>query len=296
MTGQRILVTGVTGLIGFPLAVELAKSNTVYGASRFRKKNKAGIEQHGIIPVEVDFTSADLGALPDGVDYVFNQAMAYTDDFAHSMAINAFAAGRLMERYKHSKGIVLASTGSVYPRTDDVADEDTPLCGTHPYAVSKICGDMFGVYFSIRDGTPTCILRYYTPYSPTGGRRRWHVDNMADGQPLLCPKARCAPLFITDVVAMTIRAGACCTSPPTIINVAGDERITKKDLADRLAEAVGRPAVFGGPHADDTRSLVCDNTKRKRLLGEQTVSLDEGIRRVCDAYRQGQPTDPRPSA
>ena len=35
LTGRRILVTGVTGMVAGPMAARLASDNTVYGAARF---------------------------------------------------------------------------------------------------------------------------------------------------------------------------------------------------------------------------------------------------------------------
>ena len=35
LSGKRILVTGVTGMVAGPMAARLAPDNTVYGAARF---------------------------------------------------------------------------------------------------------------------------------------------------------------------------------------------------------------------------------------------------------------------
>ena len=35
LSGRRVLVTGASGLVAFPVAAELAKSNEVYAVARF---------------------------------------------------------------------------------------------------------------------------------------------------------------------------------------------------------------------------------------------------------------------
>ncbi|MGB8362945.1 MAG: hypothetical protein ACLQUZ_09195 [Rhizomicrobium sp.] len=35
LSGHRVLVTGASGLVAFPVAVELAKSNEVYAVARY---------------------------------------------------------------------------------------------------------------------------------------------------------------------------------------------------------------------------------------------------------------------
>ena len=77
LTGQRILVTGVTGAIALPVARFLAKDNEVFGAARFDDPSRQEeVEAAGISPCKVDLGGADLSALPDQVDYVLHYAYA----------------------------------------------------------------------------------------------------------------------------------------------------------------------------------------------------------------------------
>ena len=285
MDGQRVLVVGATGMIGSHLAQELAKTNTVYGAGLFAERTCESVTQHHIIPIPLDVTTDDLDALPDEVDYVFIEIMYHgPDDYARSMQVNAFTTARLLERYPRCKGVVLGSTGSVYRYITTPADEHTPLDGLGAYAVSKICSDMFGEYFSRYHGTSVCVLRYYGPYCETGGSVKWALDAMVGQEPIRWPERRSAPLYMSDVVAMTIRAADCCTSPPTIINVAGDEIVSKHRIVEMIAAHLGREPLFGDANPRGPIVVAADNVKRKALLGEQTVSLVEGVRRVCAAY------------
>ena len=290
MDGQKVLVVGATGLIGFYLAKELARDNTVYGVARFEHRAQDDVARHNIIPVPFDVTEGDFGSLPADVDYVFNEVMLYSeDDFPQSIAVNAFPTARLFERYRHTKGIVLGSTGSVYRLGVEPADENSPLDGRMPYSLSKICSEMFGEYFSREYDVPACILRYYQPYCETGGFLKSFLDSIVAGKSLMRADIHMAPVHMSDVVAMTIRAADHCTSPPTVINVSGDQIIPKRQLVERMADMLGRQPVFDEDDPKPPYVVASTNTKRKQLLGEQKVSLAEGARRVCDAYLQSHP-------
>ena len=71
-TGQRILVTGVTGQIAFPMASFLAApelDNEVFGLARFGGEgDRSRVEAAGIVPVVADLGGGDLSAVPADVD------------------------------------------------------------------------------------------------------------------------------------------------------------------------------------------------------------------------------------
>ena len=78
LTDARILVTGVTGQVGGPLARRLAAAgNTVFGASRFSDPAaRDAFEADGVRPVSIDLEAARLDEVPDGLDYVIHMAVS----------------------------------------------------------------------------------------------------------------------------------------------------------------------------------------------------------------------------
>ena len=73
---EKILITGATGKIAFPIARALAQRNEVWGAARLR--NPADCDKltaAGITPVALDMSTGDLSAVPDDFTYVFHAAV-----------------------------------------------------------------------------------------------------------------------------------------------------------------------------------------------------------------------------
>src|SRR5215470_12896082 len=101
LTGKRIVVTGLTGQVAFPIARELAKTNEVIGVARFsRPADRERVGALGVRCVTADLAADALDVVPDDVDYILHFAVAKSreGDFDHDLAGNAEATGRLMAR------------------------------------------------------------------------------------------------------------------------------------------------------------------------------------------------------
>src|SRR4030095_6309411 len=76
LSGKRVLVTGASGLVALPVAVELAKSNEVYAVARYSDpEQKRLIEAAGAHAIAFDLANPDLSPLPKSVDVVINYAV-----------------------------------------------------------------------------------------------------------------------------------------------------------------------------------------------------------------------------
>ena len=285
MEGQRILVLGATGLIGFPLATELARNNEVIGVNRFRKRSAEELAERNVVPLRMDITTDPFIALPDGIDYVFNEVMLYDPtSYDESMEVNAYPVAKLMQRYEGCRGIVLGSTGSVYASTGDPMKEGAPLAGNDAYSLSKICAEKFAVHFSRELDIPTSILRYYHPYSVAGGVIPSLRRAVEAGSSITLADILYSPLFISDVVRYTIEAASRCASPPWVVNICGKEIASRREIVNMLCESLGRdPASLSFADGAQSPSEIGDCSEQVRLLGPQQVSLAEGVRRVAEA-------------
>lgn len=179
LTGQRILVTGVTGQVAGPLARNLvAAGNTVYGTSRFADPaQREAIEADGIVPVSIDLETARLDEVPDGLDYVINMAVSKEQDFDRALAANAEGAAFLVEKTKGVKAFFHCSSCAVYEpngqvphvETDPLGDNHRPMGFMPTYSISKIAAESAVRYASRRFDVPAVIARLDVPYGPGHG-------------------------------------------------------------------------------------------------------------------------------
>lgn len=116
LTGEKILITGATGKIAFPIARALAPNNEVWGAARLRDPaDRERLEAAGIIPLALDISTGDFSTLPDDFSYVFHAAVdTGQGDWTRCVDTNAQKSGDLLHHCRATKGFVFCSTGSVY--------------------------------------------------------------------------------------------------------------------------------------------------------------------------------------
>jgi len=179
LTGQRILVTGITGQVARPLARNLVGAgNTVYGASRFADPaSKVKVETEGITPVAIDLELARLDEVPEGLDYVIHMAVSKEKDFDRALAANAEGAAFLVEKAAGVKAFFHCSSCGVYEpnglvshvETDPLGDNHRPMGFLPTYSISKIAAESAVKYAARRFGVPTVIARLDVPYGPTHG-------------------------------------------------------------------------------------------------------------------------------
>jgi UDP-glucuronate 4-epimerase len=113
--GAKILVTGPTSQVAFPLARALARDNEVHGLARFKKdSDRARVESIGATCHAADLAHDSLDSLPDDFDYVLNFAVVKSGDFDYDLAANAEGVGRLMSHCRRAKAFLHCSSAAVY--------------------------------------------------------------------------------------------------------------------------------------------------------------------------------------
>ena len=130
LKGEKILITGVTGKIAFPIARKLAAENEVWGVARLRTTgDRERLENAGIRAVALDFSGGDLSALPDDFSYVFHAAVdTGQGKWRDCVQTNAQHSGDLLYHCRNAKGFVYCSTGSIYGYQGQrpLTEEDPP--------------------------------------------------------------------------------------------------------------------------------------------------------------------------
>lgn len=190
LTGQRILLTGVTGQVARPLARNLvAAGNTVFGTSRFADDAaREKVAATGVIPVRADLETADLDEIPDDLDVVLHFAVSKDPDFDRALAANAEGTAFLIEKVAGVRAFLHCSSCAVYEpngheahkETDPLGDNHRPMGFLPTYSISKIAAESAARYASRRFGVPTVIARLNVPYGPKHGWMAFQLQ-MAQG-------------------------------------------------------------------------------------------------------------------
>ena len=291
LSGKRVLVTGASGLVALPVAVELAKSNEVYAVARYSDpEQKRIIEAAGAQAIAFDLADEDLSPLPKSVDVVINYAVLPPSHPRH-YDVNAGATGRLARRYRDCEAFVHGSTGSLYQyQGERPLREDDPY-GLHswaePYAASKIAAEYLLKHLSEDYQMPTVMVRIFSFYGPRGGGVTQRVDQVARGEPVsVYPGVRNVhtPLYEDDYVEKTIAAAGIAKVGAEIINLGGSEAVTTQEYCLMAGEMLGREPIF----VENSKAwpIWADTTKMEKLLGSSRVSVREGVRRSVEAAQE----------
>lgn len=288
LSGRRVLVTGASGLVALPVAVELARSNEVYAVARFSDPaQKRILESAGARTIAFDLAEHDLSPLPKSVDVVINYGVL-PPTHKDAYEVNAGAAGRLARRYRDCEAFVHGSTGSLYQyQGERPLREDDPY-GLHSsaeaYAASKIAAEFLLKHLSEDYGLPTTIVRIFSFYGPRGGGVTQRIDQVARGLPVsVYPGVRNVhtPMFEDDYVEKTIAAAGIASTPAEIINLGGTEPVTTQEYCNMAGELLGREPVFVSN--SEAWPIWADTTRMVERLGPCRVSMREGVRRVVEA-------------
>ena len=291
LSGKRVLVTGASGLVALPVAVELAKSSEVYAVARFSDpEQKRMLEAAGAHAVAFDLADPDLSPLPKSVDVVINYAVlppVHKDAYA----VNAGATGRLARRYRDCEAFVHGSTGSLYQyQGERPLREDDPY-GLHSsaenYAASKIAAEFLIKHLSEDYQLPVTIVRIFSFYGPRGGGVTQRIDQVARGEAVsVYPGVRNVhtPLYEDDYVEKTIAAAGIAKIGAEIVNLGGSETVTTQEYCEMAGEILGKKPVF----VENSKAwpIWADTTKMEKLLGPSRISVREGVRRSIEAAQQ----------
>ncbi|RDH78435.1 NAD(P)-dependent oxidoreductase [Mycolicibacterium moriokaense] len=290
LTAEKILITGATGKIAFPIARSLAEHNEVWGAARLRNPaDREKLVAAGVTPFVLDMADPDFSDLPDDFGYVFHAAVdPGAEDWTRCVQTNAHNSGALLHHCRTAKGFVFCSTGSVYGYQGrrPLRETDPPGVPLRPnYSFSKIAAESVCTWIADRYDIPLTIIRICSTYGPQGGAPADRLDAMLAGKPIrLHPDKpnNYNPIYEDDYVELGIRAMEVAAAPPVVVNWAGSETVSVEDYCTYMGELVGVAPIF--EYTPDAHTpLWPDVTRMHEILGSTKVPWQEGFRRMIAA-------------
>jgi UDP-glucuronate 4-epimerase len=290
LDGEKILITGATGKIAFPIARALAARNEVWGAARLRNPaDRDKLLQAGVKPVVLDMAAPDFSDLPDDFGYVFHAAVdTGVDDWTRCVTTNAHNSGELLYHCRTAKGFVYCSTGSIYAHQGQrpLTESDPPGAPLRAnYSFSKVAAESVCTWIAKQHRIPLTIIRICSTYGPQGGAPADRLEMMLAHKPIrLHPDKpnNYNPIYEDDYVELGIRAMEVADTPPVVVNWAGSETVSIEDYCAYMGELVGVEPVF--EYTPDAHTpLWPDVTFMHEILGRTKVPWREGFRRMIEA-------------
>ena len=294
MQDMKILVTGLTGQVARPIALDLARRNEVWGIARFTNAAlREQLEAGGVRCETVDLEAGDFSALPTDFDVVLHFAVsrAPKPDFDRDLRANAEAAGLLLGHTRPRTCFFHCSTTGVYQADGHtVFTETSPLGDNHrvmmpTYSIAKIAAEAVVRTAARLYRVPTVIARLNTPYGETGGWPWYHLLMMKNGVPI--PVHTDAPsqytLFhqrdIIRTLPLLVAAGRVLAPAPV-----HDERghVSIEEWCAYLGELTGLEPKFERTERT-LQSVMTDDSLMRSLVGPAEVPWKQGIREMIQA-------------
>jgi len=290
LESEKILITGATGKIAFPIARALAEHNEVWGAARLKDPaDRERLAAVGVTPIALDMSTGDFTALPQDFTYVFHAAVDVgAGEWTQCVDTNAQKTGELLYHCRGAKGFVFCSTGSVYGYQGQrpLRESDPPGVPLRAnYSFSKIAAEAVCTWIAKQHKIPLTIIRICSTYGPEGGAPADRLEMMLAHKPIrLYPEKpnNYNPIYEDDYVEFGIRAMEIAATPPIVVNWAGSETVSIEDYCTYMGELIGVEPIFD--YTPDAHTpLWPDVTYMHEVLGRTKVGWRDGFRRMITA-------------
>lgn len=314
LTDEKILITGVTGMVATPLAHMLARDNEVWGIARFvgssdgegwnPKTFSAPIDRGlstreelaaaGVTTRAIDIGDGDFGDLPEDFTYVLHLSWMRADlvHLEQALRTNVEGPGLLLQHCRAAKGALVMSGMGIYSpnedpyhaygETDPIGRGSTAYAPTSPAsksgveAVARFCARAFDL--------PIVITRLNTFFGGPLSFPGMTVTEVLAGREVTAPSDPNihTPIHADDMGWQLEALLDAASVPATVTNWCGDTDMTAQEwvaIAGEVSGAPGRIDVVGVPGAPaGTRA---DPTRRRSITGPCTVDVHARYRELA---------------
>jgi len=293
-----LVFLGVGGKMG-PTMARMARracdlagvQRRVIGVSRFRDPTvRQRLDQAGVITHVADLLNeADVRELPAAAGVIsmagFKFGASQSPEWA--WATNCYAPALICRRY-HDAHIVAFSTGNVYglvSRLSGGSVEHDPLEPVGEYAMTALGRERMYAYFSQSQQTPLVVLRLNYATELRYGVLVDLAQQVLAGQPVDLSMGYVNVIWLGDANAMTLAALPHTMSPARVVNLAGPEILSLRDICLMLGTRMGRTPQFCGQESE--QALLNNGSQGHALLGHPQVSTARMIEWTADWVARG---------
>jgi len=313
LKNKNILITGGAGFIGTHLFETLIKEdNYIVIIDNFnecyysgKEENLANVSKSYEILKDYNIIKGDLlnksiyDEITYEIDVIFHLAahagVRYSiQNLREVTSNNILGTINVFDfaRQNNVKKVVYASSSSVYgnPIYTPV-DEDHPKNPISPYAVSKLCGEIYADYYYREYNLPVTSLRFYTVYGPRGrpdmaiGKffnlilQNKELIIYGDGEQLR------DFTYISDIVDGLILSGEINNVSGEIFNLGYSKPISVNQLVDKMYSIAEKPkkVKYIEKQKGDVDVTYSDIKKAQSVLNyNPKVSIDDGLRKTYE--------------
>jgi nucleoside-diphosphate-sugar epimerase len=320
ITGEKILVTGVSGTVARPIARHLAADNEVWGLARFAADSERGreafsadtapehrhlstraeLEAAGVRTIAVDLGGGDLGGVPDDFTVVVHLAWmrAGLEHLDAALRTNVDGAGAVLHHCRKARAALVVSGMGVYSphsdpwheytETDPVGRAATPFAPTSPAcklgleAVARFCARAFGL--------PVTIARLNTYMGPPESFPGMHIAAVLAGREVVVPNDPSPhnPIHADDMLWQLEPLLDAASPSVCLTNWCGDDVTTAQEWARDAAVWSGRDArVRVEPVPCSPAGNLADPARRAAITGPCRTRFGDAFRRLYDAMADG---------
>lgn len=293
-----VVVLGVAGKMGPTLArmvkrasVAAATPRRVIGVSRFSEVGQEdALRAHGVETLRCDLLDeAAVASLPDAPLVIYMAGRKFGSSGLESLtwAMNTYLPAVVAKRYTGSR-IAAFSTGNVYglaPAGRGGSRETDAPAPVGEYAMSCLGRERMFEHMSRTNHTPVAILRLNYATEMRYGLLVDLARKVAAGEVVDLTMGYANVIWQGDANGMAIAALRHASTPPYIVNIAGGEELSVREVCEALATRLGRPVRFSGTEAPD--AILSNGARGWSDLGAPQVTLERLLDWTADWVARG---------
>ncbi|PKP90995.1 MAG: epimerase [Alphaproteobacteria bacterium HGW-Alphaproteobacteria-16] len=296
ISGEKILLTGVTGMVATPLAMFLAEHNEVWGTARFADPAaRLPYEAAGITTRAIDMGDPDFSQLPADFTIVLHLSWMRADlsQLQQAIRTNVEGPGLLFQHCRRARAtLVMSGMGiyspdpdpwHLYTEADPIGRGATAYAPTSPAtkagieAVARFCARAFDMRI--------VIARLNTINGVARSLPAQVIRAVLEGRTITAPNDPHphSPIHIDDLKWQLEAMLDAAATPARIVNWCGDETLPMQNWARLGGQWSGRPAdlaVTAAPGAPP--GSAADSTLRRSITGPSRVAFEPAFRRLYD--------------
>tara|TARA_R110002050_G_scaffold300778_1_gene472534 strand:- start:2460 stop:3497 length:1038 start_codon:yes stop_codon:yes gene_type:complete len=283
-----IIFLGIAGKIGPSLANMARRAcekagvkRRIIGVSRFRSEvEKEYIESLGIETIQGDLLDKDfLESLPKVKNVFFLAGMKFgsEDNLALTWAMNTYLPALVASHYKDSR-FVAYSTGCVYPLvtvgSGGSLETDMPQ-PVGEYAQSCLGRERMFEYGSQKGQTPVALIRLNYAVEPRYGVLVDIGMKVKNNLPVDLAMGYFNAIWQGDANEVVLRSLEHTSTPALVLNVAGNEILSVREVAAEFGKLFGVEPKFVGEEAET--ALLSNSRLASSLFGKPRVPIQKVV-------------------